>query len=88
MTEEEVIIKIGQSEKSIFDKYVSIKQTGQSIHRYEIEAEFEQINKKYRNPQVVELLLKKAAESNREYNLLFSELYGDMIKHGGGDFKL
>lgn len=73
---------MNQKEKAVFDKYVSMRQAGQNFHRYDMEAEFEQINKKkYQNPQIVELLLKKAAESNIEYRLLFDEIYGDMPKY-------
>ena len=65
-----------------------MKQAGKRIHRNDLEAEFETINKKYQDPQIVELLLKKAAQSNREYKHLFDALYGEMPKYGGGEFRL
>lgn len=78
----------GDKVKKIFDKYCAMMLDGENIHRYDLEAEFEQMNKKYKNPQVVELLLKKATTENEKYKQLFNVLYGDMPKYGGGNFKL
>lgn len=74
--------------REIFDRYVSKIQCGEPVHRYDLEAEFENYNKKYKNPQLVELLLKDATKSNGKYKHLFEKLYGNMNKYNNGGFSL
>jgi len=77
--------QLGERSKGILDKYVAIMDSGESVDRYSLEAEFEQTDKRYKDPQRVELLLKKAAnEGNTKYKRLFNALYGDQLKHNGG----
>lgn len=74
--------------KKILDSFVSMINNGQELHRYDFEEQIQQLDKRYRDSQRIELLLKKAAESNMNYMLIFDKLYGDMPKYGGGVFRL
>ena len=74
--------------KEIFDRFVIKMRNNDSVNRYALEAEFEKYNKRYKDPQRVELLLKDASKESTNYKQLFEKLYGDMTKYGGGGFIL
>ena len=72
--------------KIILDSFVIKMYKGEEIHRYSVEAEFEKVNKKYSNSQLVEIYLLDASKTNSDYKRLFDIVYGNMPKYGGGEF--